>query len=567
MRRLPALLLLGALEAAALAPARGQPPASAGPVISLPPLLVETEGGPHWRYGEVPGLQVLTCCDDDKTQAFVDRNFHQQDLLNELVAPDLQMRTSAPLVLILYAQKYQAALSQEVIEEMNKMAPHEQGGIFNAPEATLLPHLRLTDPDSTEIYLLLQDNVAYASKFGHFREAPPSPEGDYDELAFSDDYVAMLLDGRTPELPPWFRAGLMQLYQDVRFSRSEVALLPLKWISGTDSFIPADQLFSPSVLPAAAADPGGIRARDWATEAELFIRWALDGPRNPHREPLWRFVRESSAAPATEEMFQRCFGFGYAEFPDILKKYLADAGHERDWEAAREPERPRLILHEATPSQIRQIKGDWGRRVLSIISREHPEMLASYVARARRTLLDAYNQGDRSPDLLASLGQLYFQTGDRFQARAYLESAVQAGVGRPMPYVLLAQLRLTNALAQSGGRLGPAELGSIIAPLTASRRLEPALAAGYLLLAAAWQHSAAPPSVADLAPLNEGARLFPRHRQLVLAVAALDVKAGDRTSAAGLVSLVLGSAPDGELRQDLLAFQAAYLAAPAPGRN
>ncbi|HVW22299.1 MAG TPA: hypothetical protein VHC86_13885 [Opitutaceae bacterium] len=557
--------LLAGLLLAALLPARGQE--AAGPVVSLPPLLVETKGGPQWRYGEAPGLRVLSCCDDDTSRDFAERNFRQQEMLDELVAADLQMSSSAPVVMILYDQRYRAALASEVVDEMNRMAPHSDPSATGVSGVGLVPHLRLSDPDSTEIYLLLEDKAPDLSTKGRRLETG----GGYETLEFSADYVAMLLDGRTPQLPPWFRAGLLRLYQDVRFDGSRIEIEPFEWLPPADGdflantlafgseLLPPAEIFSPSVLPD-GSDPLPVRARAWAAESALFIRWALEGRGHPRREALWRFVRQASAAPATEAMFRQCFGLGYAELAEQLARYLPDARRELSWEAPPAPKRPWLGFHDATPAQVREIKGDWGRRVLDVIGREHPQLLAGYVARARQTLLDAYAQGDRSAELLASLGQLYFQTGDRFQARAYLESAVQAGVARPMPYVELAQLRLINALGPSRSRLGRAELGATLAPLTAARGLQPALLPGYLLLAAAWQHSAARPTASDLAALNDGARLFHRNRQLVLAAAELDLEAGDPSEARGIVALALGSAPDAPSRQALLAFQAGRLA-------
>ena len=74
---LAAGLVLGALAAGA----------AEAKVVALPPFLVEETKALPWRYAEVAGLEVLSCCPERLTRELIANHHRLHALLGELVPP------------------------------------------------------------------------------------------------------------------------------------------------------------------------------------------------------------------------------------------------------------------------------------------------------------------------------------------------------------------------------------------------------------------------------------------------------------------------------------------------
>jgi hypothetical protein len=143
--------------------------------------------------------------------------------------------------------------------------------------------------------------------------------------------------------------------------------------------------------------------------------------------------------------------------------------------------------------------------------------------------------------LLAGLGLSESALHHPDRARELLESAVKAGSKRPSACVELARLRLAEAAAHPGanGKLAPAQMSEILAPLFAARKIPPPLPETYELIAAAWARSDVPPTLDHLAVLDEGIRTFPRQSSLLYQAAQLYRQAGATPIAVSIAKLGL----------------------------
>jgi len=69
---IPALLILGC----GVTGLQAQAPSMPGEVVKLPPLIVEEKLPPlHWSYASLPGREVLSLCDADSTEKFMQRDW------------------------------------------------------------------------------------------------------------------------------------------------------------------------------------------------------------------------------------------------------------------------------------------------------------------------------------------------------------------------------------------------------------------------------------------------------------------------------------------------------------
>jgi hypothetical protein len=174
---------------------------------------------------------------------------------------------------------------------------------------------------------------------------------------------------------------------------------------------------------------------------------------------------------------------------------------------------------------------------------------------ARTTLLKAYDRGDRDPQLVASLGLLELEGGNRPLALEYLESMAQAPELRSRACFELARLRYDAVLGRSkrnDGKLTAEQTNAIIAPLLAASRQNPPLSQVYELMALVYFNSTEAPSPEVLATTEAGARLFPENTALLLTIAELHARRGDGDQARELTNLGLLRATQDSMRAELL---------------
>lgn len=553
---------------------RSAPAADEPGVVALPPFMVEEMAkGPPWRYARSPDFEILSRCDDSTTRHLTE-TYHRLHRLLALMLPEhLQVQHAVPKTIIYYDEEMRPAASQEIIAQLLRGAdsrpPPPEGGLdlggrglrgaAPAPRRySFLPNMRLWDKDAMAIFAIVRNG-----------------ELDADNMFLTPDYVAYLAKSRTPVLPAWFIAGLMGLYPKIKFHRETLTMPPAEWISDAETLVlKADPKKARPLLPLAAFLRGDASAnaqttaenmRVWAAQAELFLRWGLEGKGSPRREGFLKFVERSSVELATEKLAQDCLGFDYAGLAEQLTAFLPTAVRKDVTLRPGAPIKlPPLPLRHATDGEIARIKGDWERLEIDYVRRRYPDLAPKYAEQARRTLLRAYDRNDRDPRLLAILGLCEIDAGNPAAGRDYLEAAARLDVVRPRAWLELARLRFADQLAAApgGGRLDAGQVAGVLAPLFTARSQLPPLPEVYELIADVWSHSAVPPTPGHLAVLSEGVSLFPRRPSLVQRAAALFLDHGHVAEAAAFIDLGLRIAPDDAERARFTALQSRLPAMP-----
>jgi hypothetical protein len=511
-------------------------------VVDLPPLNVtEPLTGPPWRYLATPGLEVLSRCTDGVTRHLVQEMHRLDQFLGVMLPGDLRVKWAVPTIVVIYSEETKPVVSSEVMAELLGDAGRETRPGGRRVRYRSLPNMRLSDKDALAFFFILDEK-----NFEH------------SKLVLTPDYVREVIEKRTPAPPPWFIAGMLALYETADFTASPVAFTPVAWLSPLETerirndpdypqaLLTMEELFS-GTPPAPNQDTETYR-RLRRAQASLFIRWGLDGKDHPRREALWKFVARASAAPATEQMFQECFGLGYVDAQERLGDYLSNAvgqGMKLTPEAGAAP--APLEPRPATDVEIARIRGDWERLEIGYVGTHYPQLTPKYVEQARRTLRRAYDHGERDPRLLAVLGLTECDAGNDAGARPFLEAAVRGGVVRPRADYELARLRYAEAQAApaaAGGRLSAEQAASVLQPLADACRQSPPLLETYALAAEVWSRSPAVLTRRNLEVLDQGIDYFPRDARLMYQTAWLNARQGFKPEAEALIARGLKAEPD-----------------------
>lgn len=505
---LPGLAALGLVVGAATGTARAADPT----VVELPPLIVaESTTSAQWWYTRGEGVEFLSRCGPSLTRHYAEAWLRQMQLVRTLVPARFLARLDVPAVIVLYPKGLKQAVTPEIQRQLqaiqaDQFSPglprYENGG-----RVGFAPNMRLNDRDMHAAFVSVDE-----ARF------------DARTLIVAPGYLHFLLVGRVPALPEWLVEGLDRTYLHADFVKTPITLPPLVWTNRWDSealardpdrpraLLPGNELFAPNA--AKAGDTGHPRRVEvMHSGAELFVRWAIDAG-GPTREALWTFAGRAAEEPVTEEMFEACFGFGFAELRDRLSDYLPRAVKESPRVyAGKPPAAPRVEVRPATPSEIARIRGEWERLAIGQIQATQPQVRELYVEQARRTLQAAFVSGDRDPRLLATLGLCELDAGNPTGAREYLEPAIAGGVIRPRAYFEVARLRWA---ALRSGRpetemATAVELAEVLRPLRQAAKQAPPLPEVFALYAEAWVRCDSTLGPEDLAVLETGARLFARH--------------------------------------------------------
>lgn len=577
--------LFPALLACVCGIARGAPEPKVEMTVQLPPFIIEQAAGPKWRYTRIPRFEILSRCHDLTTEQLA-LAFHRANQLLGLVLPErFQLALDVPQALIFYDEELWPVAEQQAVAAMLKSHPPARADGLPAPGAPprvqlepitgsrlvgagpppgaavrdrFFSNLMLTDADSiTTFALVSKSNI--------------DPQRSYLTTA----YVRNLLQNRTPALPDWFTAGFMRLYDRMIFEGNTVTVNPLRW----DAALVHPSLAEPEIAQSAPplrarralefgqqplnlANPGDQFRRDtpatkpketapkpelrlplagfvegvvpagdlspWLEQAELLVSWGLD-PANGRAGAFWTWLDRATAEPTTEALFQECLGLDYAAAVRLIIAYSANHRGIR-WEL---PEAlslpPPDPLLDATPLQIARLKGEWERLEARYVRKHQPDLEDHYVSLARRTLRRAYDRGDRDPRMVASLGLLELDAGNKTEAVTLLEDAVQREAVRPRAYYELARVRYDQIVGRSkrnDGKFPAEQVEPIVQPLLAGMKQSPRLAAAYELLAHVSALSLEPPTPEVFEALAEGARLFPQKRDRLLELATQPVNHG-----------------------------------------
>lgn len=515
-------------------------PAPSGPAVVLPPMLIEesTSSAP-WLYANVQGTEFLSRCSRGTTEQFIDSWLAKMQLMHVLVPEEFMVRTDVPAICVLYSQDLSQTMSAEIQRELTA-AQQAKGESSDGSRINLAPNMRLSDRD-------MHATIVYIDE-AEFMGA---------QLGISASHVRYLLQGRVPELPGWLLDGFERVWRGADFSMVPITLSPVIWLDETESsaigsdstrpraLLPASELFAPDSQRARETQhPRRVRTR--TSEQELFVRWALSTSKTT-REALWKFVARASDGPVTEEIFEACFGFDYAELRDRLSDYLPTAVETTKRIAPGTlPPLPRYELELATSDQIARVRGEWERLAIWHVQNRLPQAREPYIAQARRTMHRAYDAGDRDPRLLAIMGLCEINSGHPEGAREFLEPAIAGGVVRPSAYYEVARLRfaeLRRGMPETQ-RIPVADLVPIIRPLQRTLTQAPPLPEIFTLLAEAWTCCETPPNADELAELKMGARLFARRPMVGLPIAQALAQHGKKAEAAAVLDGCAGYPAD-----------------------
>jgi hypothetical protein len=496
-----------------------------GPVVELPPMIIEESASlPPWLYVRADDTEYLSRCTAATTRGYVEMRRSRMQWVRALFPAELLARFDVPGVTVLVSQRLKTSNNAEVIGEVLQLrgAARPDAGYRRAITA---PNMMLVDADAVGVFAYIDED-----KF------------DRSKLTISSDYVRFLLARRTPGPPAWLIEGMMAAYNAVLFEETPITLAPLAWHSQEELRALAKDSGAPRTLvpmgELLAGTGGAARHPEIAqVQAALLVRWALD-PRNRAREGFWKFAGLACEAPATEAMLQSCLGVGFADLRDRLSDYLPTA--------LREPLRlplekavamPGLEIRRATPTEIARLRGEWERLAVPLVRQRHPDHVVRYSEQARRTLRRAYDDGERDPRLVASLGLCELDTGAPAVARELLENAMAAGAVRPRAAYELARLRWADLVrGQPATRQFAADaISPVLAPLRTGLDQAPPVAEMIELWADAWARTSARPPEADVQRLLRGAQHFIAIPSVCLRVARALGRHGKLTEAIELL--------------------------------
>jgi len=524
-----------ALTAVWLGAGRGAFGADAS-VIELPPMMVEeTATSVRWLYARVNGFEFLSRCSAATTRRYAEAWQKRLQLLQTLVPEPFLARTELPAVVVLYAQDGKQAVSPEIQRELQALQSGGGDYSLGSLDRTRMgfaPNMRLNDRDMHAVFVSVNE-----ARF------------DASTLIVSPGYLHYLLERRVPVLPTWLIEGIDRTYLGADFVKAPITLPPLVWANRWESealarnpdrpraLLPANELFaSTSAKRGDTSSPRRLEVMLSGTE--LLVRWAIDSG-GEQRDAFWRLANRAAEEPLTEEVFEACFGFGFSELRDRLSDYLPRAVKEPLRIApGKLPALPRVEVRPATPNEIARLRGEWERLAISYVQNRLPQVRELYVEQARRTLRKAFESGDRDPRLLATMGLCEIDAGNPAGARDFLESAIAAGVVRPRVYFEIARLRFVDLRSNlpETKTFTYAELATVLAPLRKVVQQAPLLPEAFALFAEAWVRSTEPPTAADLAVLEQGARLFARQTKISFYLALAFTRHGRAAQAKALLA-------------------------------
>ncbi|WP_415907159.1 hypothetical protein [Oleiharenicola sp. Vm1] len=413
-----------------------------------------------------------------------------------------------------------------------------------------------------------------------------SVELDVDHAQLlSREYIFSLLNQTETRPPAWMAEGLAQIVMDAEVtdrwliygkidtfkgsatggsgtgtddtdaSANSTAIVgeqPFNVVLRHRKLLPLGEFFATTADSPAARTPLGNNL--WAKQAYLFVHFCLFGENLRHRDALVQFVGRLGRESLSEALFRDCFKVGYAQMEEELRAYLRFLKHRYQTYDIKPGDRfdPKSIeLADASPTQIGVLLGDAQR-------------LAGNLPAAAQTYRDAYLRGSRDPALLAGLAATEAAAGHADRAAKFLDAACAAHVARPSAHATLARRRLDAALAHPAGpdgKLDPAQLAAVLAPVFEARQYPPLIPETYHVTADAWAASAAPPKVPNLAVLDEGLKAFPRDSALVLQGARLYASIGAYDIAAAIARMGARFAVDAGAKRE---FEQLLAALPAP---
>jgi hypothetical protein len=552
-------------------------------VVELPALTVtDTRDLPEpekWRYTKIPNFEVISSASDRATQRLL-RDFDIFTMAVGLAWP-IKGRPAPPSTLIICnnGRQFEGFIPpSESAAKENRMSVT----LNNREQAFIVLNLGINsitlDPATADVDMSTTASVTF--DVDHYKQL-------YRE------YIRYLFSQTENRPPPWMEEGVSQILMTMEVDKRLIVLGELDGRSQSaptaadTAAVPAEgeeeeadsamtdarvedvdfnvalnrkrllsfnEFFGMARDSETALNPVGNNV--WAKQCYAFVHMCRFGVRGRYKEALTKFVERTSKEPATEAIFEECFGVTYKKFLLELRGYIQSANYKYDEfkiTGTQTLDAPLPEMRDATEGEAARIKGDAYR-------------VAGKAAAARDTLAAAYVRGERDPIFLTTLGQAEIAAGNTDRARKFLEASAPKA-NRPSVLIDLAKLRLDDAIAHPAGadkKINDAQLASVLNPLLATRARPPARPEVYELIADAWLVAETKPKPAEnLVVLTEGLKTYPRHAGIIYKTATLFAQIGNDVAARGLADHGLKVATTDAERARLTALKA-KLPAPAP---
>lgn len=543
-------------------------PAAAGPVVELPKFVVSDDRmlpqPEAWRYGEIPGFEILSNASDKATQRLIkDFNMFREALTMVMPMPN---RATTPTMLILSGKgnKFDDFLKKDASGEKVTASlffkGKDQTAILIDLQATTLNVLEVEASTDTAI-----DNSLL--------------QVDHDKALYRE-YVHFLLSRSEPRLPAWLEEGLAQIIMGMKVDPDYIVFGKLEEATysaaqgaiatanaamaelGSDpievpgapaedldfnqalqrrSLVPFDKLFAVEHNSPEARNPLGNNV--WAKQCFAFVHMCLYGRGKKYQKPFAQFLQRLSKEPVSEQVFEECFKMNYKKMAVELRGYIGMTDYQHQEfslkkGAAKIGSGPALVLRDATESEVGRIKGE-------------TFAMAGFPEKAKLALTAPYIRGERDPRLVAALAIFDRANGEEVRGLKFLEFAANAKVVRPRLYVELARVRYDEGIAKPGaanGQLSDEQVAKVTSLLLTARSQPPPTPETYELMTETWAHSATPPKKEDVLFLIEGVRLFPNRLRMMYLTAQLCAQTEMIDAAHSLADYGLKVSPDAKTR-------------------
>jgi hypothetical protein len=554
-----ALIALSCCFVSAL-PLSAQKPATSTPVpsdvVELPALTVtDTRELPEpekWSYTKIPNFEVISSAGERTTKRLA-RDFDIFTMAVGIAWP-IKTRPMPPSALILCnnVRQFEGFLPpKESTAKENRMSAtlndRERAFIvlnLGTNSITLDPALADVDMSTTSSVSFDVDHYKqlyreYVRYLFSQAETPPAPwfeEGVCQILMSMEVYKRLVIIGQvdsvfSQEVNPADQVGPVDesdtAPETTTMGDARVADVDFNIALRRRALLSFEDFFGVARDSAIALNTVGNST--WAKQCYAFVHMCRFGRRGIYKEAFAKFSERTAKEPATEAMFQECFGKPYKKFLIELRGYIQAADYKYDEfniTGAQTLDTPLPELRAATEGEAARIKGDAYRA-------------AGKAAEARNTLAAAYVRGERDPVFLATLGQAEMAFGNAERARKFLEASAGKS-DRPSVYIDLAKLRLDDAIANPAGadkKISDGQLVSVLNPLLVTRSRPPVSPRVYELIAAAWLVAEKKPKPEEnLIVLTEGLKTYPRHPGLFYNAAALYAHIGNVPVARALIA-------------------------------
>ena len=560
--------------------------AAGGPVVELPKFVVtdnrELPAPEAWRYGTIPGFEVLTNASEKATQRLLrDFDMFRQALGHVWPQPDRISQTTS-LIICGAKNKFDAFVPAGKV-------------VVDAGMASLF----LKKGDQTAIVIDLQATTLNVLNVDGANDAATGTDSgiisvEHDKQLYRE-YVRYLLSRNEPRLPAWLEEGLSQIIMRMQFDKRWIQFAKLEdpntisaqagMVQQLNAIATADDPEAPT-LPGAPAEDRDFNAalqrkalvpmdkffavahdspeatntlgnNRWAKQAYCFVHMCLYGLNGKYQKPFTQFLTRLGKEPPSEAMFKEIFKLSYKDMLMEMRGYIDFTVYQHKEFRSKEdvilPPKP-IELREATQAEVGRIKGE------AILLAGHPKA-------ARTEMVAAYTRGERDPNLLAAIGLYEARHGEEDRARKFLEAAFAAKAVRTESNVMLARMRFAEAVAKPAGpegRFSAAQVNAVLDPLRLARGRPPAYLPLYELAGDVWARSATTPSKDDAKLLIEGAMSFPTRLKLIFQAGVLARDAGEVRAAHALADHGIKYSPDGGPRQRFEALKATLPPAPPP---